>query len=145
MPSPCVGRPFGLMANATGGMPFANYPAPLRLRRSARPINPLRGGPGWIGEPTKKPARREPCGLWTCLSISCSPKPLRAVIGVLDGDAGMQTFSCEPAVAILTTVFKRSMGRARFRADPAASVLHAAVHVPHCLRAHSALGSGQHA
>lgn len=64
MPSPCVGRPFGLMANATGGMPFANYPAPLRMRRSARPINPLRGGPGWIGEPTKKPARREPCGLF---------------------------------------------------------------------------------
>ena len=33
------------------------------------PINPLRGGPGWIGEPTKKPARREPCGLVICRGV----------------------------------------------------------------------------
>ena len=101
--------------------------------------------PDWLKAETEKPARREPCGLWTCLSISCSPKPLRAVIGVLDSDAGMQTFSCEPAVAILTTVFRRSMGRTCFCADPASSVLHAAIHVPHRLRSNSTLGSGQHA
>lgn len=31
MPSPCVGRPFGLMANATGEMPFASQPVPWQL------------------------------------------------------------------------------------------------------------------
>lgn len=61
--------PFGLMANATGGMPFSVLQRRDSSRRSARPITPLRGGPGWIGEPTKKPARREPCGLVICKGV----------------------------------------------------------------------------
>lgn len=61
--------PFGLMANATGGMPFSVFQLRDSSRRSARPITPLRGGPGWIGEPTKKPAGREPCGLVICRGV----------------------------------------------------------------------------
>ena len=61
--------PFGLMANATGEMPFSVFQLRDSSRRSARPITPLRDDPGWIGEPTKKPAGREPCGLVICRGV----------------------------------------------------------------------------
>lgn len=55
MPSPCVGRPFGLMANATGGMLFASQPVPWQLTV----VNPARSGhsahPDWLKAKTEKP------------------------------------------------------------------------------------------
>ncbi|SOE36636.1 hypothetical protein SAMN05216519_2658 [Delftia acidovorans] len=55
MPSPCVGRTFGLMANATGGMPFASQPAPwqLTVENPARFVHSAR--PDWLRAETEKP------------------------------------------------------------------------------------------
>lgn len=67
MPSPCVGRPFGLMANATGEMPFSVLQHRDSSSRGARPITPLRDGPGWShrcaeGDKKKSPAGFAPGG-----------------------------------------------------------------------------------
>lgn len=122
--------PFGLMANATGGMPFASQPAPWQLTAETS-CAPFAQRAPQLAQGGNRKARKAQ----TVRALDVSFHRRLADVATCRHRRGLtvtpvnRIFPCEPAVAILNTNLQPSMPARSFLLDAVPCVAHARAHV----------------